>query len=315
MCDRNDRLQKLNAKRLHLKQLGDMLDRLEIRRRELVIQEYKLKQALREEQADVQRLQGFTLTSLLNTFAGKKEKKLAREQEEACRVELQHAAAASELAGIEAQIRKCRQEADALQYSQAEFEKLLAEKTGAVRSSASPLAQELLSLEKRIAGHACAEDRIMGALEAGKKLRELSRILKDDYIGARGICTMDMLFTRHDLRRQKHAWMESIEENAQALRSQLLYFSNVLAEIGQDDEELRVELESFQQFMKQGVWFGWTNLDLRAQLVSGIRQIEEFEAKLKPLIEDLENLLKLTVQRRDALQEECRMLVAGARDS
>lgn len=134
MRDYDDRLKELNDNRLQLKQLEDRLEQLEVRRRELAIREYELRQALREEQADVDRLEGFTLASLLNTLAGKKKEKLTREQEEAYQAGLRHADAEKELACVKAEILKHRREADALQYNRAEYEKLLAEKTAVVRS-------------------------------------------------------------------------------------------------------------------------------------------------------------------------------------
>ena len=106
--------------------------------------------------------------------------------------------------------------------------------------------------------------------------------------------------------------MESIEENTDVFRSQLLCFRNALANLGLENEELHVELEGFQWFMKQWIWFLWTDFDLRAQLVAGIKQIEEFEARLKPLIEHLENMLETTAKKQEALREECRMLIVGA---
>ena len=85
----------------------------------------ELKEAMREEQADVDRLEGRSLAAFFYNVVGKMDEKLTQERQEAYAARVRYDAAARELAGAEEDLARC----------QAELEELEAARSGTPRCS------------------------------------------------------------------------------------------------------------------------------------------------------------------------------------
>ena len=74
----------------------------------------ELKEAMREEQADVDRLEGRSLAAFFYNVVGKMDEKLTQERQEAYAARVRYDAAARELAGAEEDLARCQAELDVL---------------------------------------------------------------------------------------------------------------------------------------------------------------------------------------------------------
>ena len=74
----------------------------------------ELKEAMREEQADVDRLEGRSLTAFFYNVVGKMDEKLTQERQEAYAARVRYDAAARELAGAEEDLARCQAELEEL---------------------------------------------------------------------------------------------------------------------------------------------------------------------------------------------------------
>ena len=70
----------------------------------------ELKEAMREEQADVDRLEGRSLAAFFYNVVGKMDEKLTQERQEAYAARVRYDAAARELAGSEEDLARCQAE-------------------------------------------------------------------------------------------------------------------------------------------------------------------------------------------------------------
>ena len=74
----------------------------------------ELKEAMREEQADVDRLEGRSLAAFFYNVVGKMDEKLTQERQEAYAARVRYDAAARELAGSEEDLARCQAELEDL---------------------------------------------------------------------------------------------------------------------------------------------------------------------------------------------------------
>lgn len=67
----------------------------------------ELKQTMQEEQADVDRLEGWSLAAFFYNVVGKMDEKLSKERQEAYAARVQYDTAVRELAGVEEDLGRC----------------------------------------------------------------------------------------------------------------------------------------------------------------------------------------------------------------
>ena len=85
----------------------------------------ELKEAMREEQADVDRLEGRSLTAFFYNVVGKMDEKLTQERQEAYAARVRYDAAARELAGSEEDLARCQAELEELDGCEERYAALL----------------------------------------------------------------------------------------------------------------------------------------------------------------------------------------------
>ena len=109
----------------------------------------ELKEAMREEQADVDRLEGRSLAAFFYNVVGKMDEKLTQERQEAYAARVRYDAAARELAGSEEDLARCQAELGTLDGCEEQYAALLREKTQAVKAAGGAAAEQILRMEER----------------------------------------------------------------------------------------------------------------------------------------------------------------------
>ena len=92
---------------------------------------------MREEQADVDRLEGRSLAAFFYNVVGKMDEKLTQERQEAYAARVRYDAAARELAGSEEDLARCHAELEELDGCEERYAALLREKTRRSRPPAA----------------------------------------------------------------------------------------------------------------------------------------------------------------------------------
>ena len=123
---------------------------------------------MREEQADVDRLEGRSLAAFFYNVVGKMDEKLTQERQEAYAARVRYDAAARELAGAEEDLARCQAELDVLSGCEERYAALLREKTQAVKAAGGAAAEQILRLEEREAYLESQERELGEASAAGQ---------------------------------------------------------------------------------------------------------------------------------------------------
>ena len=140
----------------------------------------ELKEAMREEQADVDRLEGRSLAAFFYNVVGKMDEKLTQERQEAYAARVRYDAAARELAGAE---DGCEER----------YAALLREKTQAVKAAGGAAAEQILRMEEREAYLESQERELGEASAAGQSALATADEILESLSSAEGWGTWDLI--------------------------------------------------------------------------------------------------------------------------
>ena len=119
--------------------------------------------------------------------------KLTKEQREAYAARMKYQAAAAELSGIEADLRRCQAELQALQGCEGQYTALLEEKTRAVKAAGGAAAAEILRLEARLAYLDSQTRELQEAMAAGQDALGTTDQILESLNSAEGWGTWDLV--------------------------------------------------------------------------------------------------------------------------
>ena len=128
----------------------------------------ELEQVFREEQADVDRLEGRSLSAFFYNVIGKMDEKLTQEKQGAYAARVKYDAVARELAGIEEDLRRCEAELHSLHDCESRYAAVKLEKTQAVKAAGGDTAEKILNLEERVSYLKSQERELKEAVAAGQ---------------------------------------------------------------------------------------------------------------------------------------------------
>ena len=151
----DDQLRQLQAQCARKKRLEATAAELRAQQSTYTARAQELEQSFREEQADVDRLEGRSLSAFFYNVIGKMDEKLAQEKQEAYAARVKYDAVARELAGIEEDLCRCEAELDTLRDCERRYAAVLQEKTQAVKAAGGAAAAQILRLEERAGGSLC----------------------------------------------------------------------------------------------------------------------------------------------------------------
>ena len=153
----------------------------------------ELKEAMREEQADVDRLEGRSLAAFFYNVVGKMDEKLTQERQEAYAARVRYDAAARELAGAEEDLARCQAELGTLDGCEEQYAALLREKTQAVKAAGGAAAEQILRMEEREAYLESQERELGEASAAGQSALATADGILESLSSAEGWGTWDLI--------------------------------------------------------------------------------------------------------------------------
>ena len=219
----------------------------------------RLQERLASEKADVDKLEGLSLTGLLYSVLGNKVEHLAQEREEYLSAKLKYEQ--SEKAVEEARAEVERLQNEQAQYAQvdAEYDQLMREKESLLVGGANEQAEKLLALSERLADLQSDRKELQEAIQAGQEalgsLQQVSTNLRSaanwgawDLLGGGMISTM-----------AKHSKIDTAKQYAYEAQRRLRRFQEKLADAGQ---RLGVSLEiggfsKFADYFFDGLIADW----------------------------------------------------------
>ena len=303
----NEQLLQLQEKVLQKKNIDAKLQELNLQREELNSRVYEYEKAMQDEQADVDRLERTSLTSIFYAIIGKKEDKLDKEKMEAYAAKVKYDSAVQELDLVDEDIR--RMEAQLYKFSGCEkqYEALLHDKEAAVKASGSGDAERVFQLEEKITAQISHKKEIEEAITAGSvALRSATSVLSS-LDSAEGWGTWDLFGGGLISDLAKHSHLDEAQSKVQKLQNELRIFKTELADVT-INADMQVNVEGFLRFADyffDGLFADWAVLDKISQSQSSVRntkkQIENVLSRLRSMEETADQTIMELEEEKDSV--------------
>lgn len=269
----------------------DELKNLCERKRSLEEKVNELEQLKIEEEKDVTRLEGGTLSSFFYQVIGKKEEKLTKEKEEAYQAKQNYETAREELTLLENEISQRKSILRQLSSYKSRYEQLFQEKLQHLRLANH---EEIFKLEEQMNALESQKQEVKEALYAGRQvLSTVDSILDSlnhaggwaewDTFGGGGLVS-DMI---------KHDHLQIAQEKIGDLKWELKSFKTELADV-EIHADIKVTIDDFLKFADyffDGLFADWAVLDKISESKSEVTNTkDEVMAVLSKLEDQLDGL-------------------------
>ena len=266
------------------------LRELEAQRAEFDRKVISLRVAFREEQADVEKLEGRSLANYFFQVVGRLDDRLTKERQEAYAARVKLDAAERELAAIEADIENIYARLSDVRRAQEQYDAALAQKRLDLRSSDTEAGQMLRELEEHLAALENRKREIREALNAGSSARATAdRILRElnsadnwntwDMFGGNGVIT----------HMAKHGHLDTAQDLTEELQQKLRKFKTELADI-QITADTQVNIDGFLRFADyffDGIFADWA---VGNRISGSISSVSGTRDKISATIRKLESM-------------------------
>lgn len=269
----------------------------------------KLAAQLHQEQADVEKLEGKSLTGLFYSILGDKDLQLKKERQEFLEAKLKYDQCQNEVDALKEEIAQLCQKRDQFGDLDGRYQALLTQKEQLLLDSTHPRAVQLIQLSERQGLLGAQRRELLEALEAGEHLLngllEVICTLKS----AKNWGTWDMMGGGLVANIAKHSKINQAREQVHRVQTLLGRFQRELADVAAV-EDMAVNLTSFETFADyffDGLIMDWVVqskirdslsrtlgvkdqvetivVDLRRELANVNGQIESMEQERQALIE------------------------------
>ena len=228
--------------------LESKLYELHTQRRQYDNQVISLRVAFRKEQEDVEKLEGRSLANYFYQVIGKLDDKLDQERKEAYAAKVKLDAAERELAGIESDIKEIQEQITDVLVAEARYKDALELKRRQLKDSSTHVADQILSMEERIAALQAQKQEIKEAISAGYSARSTADRILSELEDADGWNTWDMFGGGGIITHMaKHSHLDEAQDLVSDLQSKLRRFKTELADI-QITANMQVNVDGFLRF-------------------------------------------------------------------
>lgn len=291
-------LKRLQQEMMEEQRIDVKLSELCLQQAELEKKTAELEKAMYKEQADVDRLNGISLTAFFYKMTGRMDEKLSKEEAEAYAAAMKYDAAESELQMVGEDIANCQGRLSELQGCKEEYIRLLEAKQEQIKLSGIPAAGRLMEIEERLAFLENQQKEIGEALDAGRTALEITRQMLDDLSSAKDWSTWDMLGGGLMSDIMKYDRLDDIQSNIKELQHALRNFRTELADVkGRISADISVEMGSFLQFADfffDGFFTDYLVYD----------KIKESQASTEMVYDQIQSVMSQLRQRGDAIRCE-----------
>ena len=240
-------LKALRQQTAEKKRLAAKLRELHAQRETLEAQTRELEQVKLDEQADVDRLEGRSLSAFFYNVVGKLDQKLDKERQEAYTAQMKYDTATRELAAVQADIASCEEKAAQLKGCEERYQAALEEKAAAVRRSGSDAARRLLEAETRVSALESRIKEVMEAIDAGNAALHTAERALETLDSAESLSTWDVLGGGLLVDLAKYDDLDKAQAQVEQLQEDLRRFKTELTDVTVE-AELQVSIDGFLQF-------------------------------------------------------------------
>ena len=261
MSDFNKRLDELCEQVARKKRIEKMIESLEGQCGPLERRANELYNLKCREQADVDKLEGRTLSAFFYEFIGKKDGKIEKERLEAYEAQIKYDAAARELEAAREDLEKYRRELTSLKHAEAQYKRLLDEKKAAIKASGTPKAYELIEADEEYS-RLCATIRELDeAIGEGTRARNIAEHVGKLLSKAEDYGMWDVMGGGILADAMKHSDLDDAQGAVEELSVQLRRFKTELADVN-IEADFHVDIDGFNRFADYFFDNIFTDLDI-----------------------------------------------------
>ena len=246
---------------------------LQNQRREFDREVISLRVVFRQEQEDVEKLEGGSLANYFFQVVGKLDEKLDQERKEAYAAKVKLDAAERELAGIESDIQEIQNQLIDIRIAEAQYQDELKKKRAALRASGTETADQIIEIEEKIAAFEAQKKEIKEAISAGYSARGTADRILSELDSADGWNTWDMFGGGGIITHMaKHSHLDEAQDLVSELQSKLRRFKTELADI-QITANMQVNIDGFLRFADyffDGLFADWAVGDKISQSMNSV---------------------------------------------
>lgn len=304
----DEQLRELQAQCTRKKKLEASAAELRTQRDTYRLRAQELEQSFQQEQADVDRLEGRSLSAFFYNVIGKMDEKLTQEKQEAYAARVKYDAAARELAGIEEDLHRCEAELESLQGCESRYEAVLKEKIQAVKKAGGDVAEQILKLEERTAYLESQKRELEEAVSAGRAALTTADQIAGSLDSAEGWGTWDLFGGGLISDLAKHSHLDDAQASVEFLQSQLRRFKTELSDVT-ISADFQVNIDGFLRvadYLFDGIFADWTVLD---QIHQSQAQIQDTRSQICNVLDYLHALMDRTAAEQADLRHELEELV------
>lgn len=304
----DEQLRELQAQCARKKKLEASAAELRTQRDTYRLRAQELEQSFQQEQADVDRLEGRSLSAFFYNVIGKMDEKLTQEKQEAYAARVKYDAAARELAGIEEDLHRCEAELESLQGCESRYEAVLKEKIQAVKKAGGDVAEQILKLEERTAYLESQKRELGEAVSAGRAALTTADQIAGSLDSAEGWGTWDLFGGGLISDLAKHSHLDDAQASVEFLQSQLRRFKTELADVT-ISADFQVNIDGFLRvadYLFDGIFADWTVLD---QIHQSQAQIQDTRSQICNVLDYLHALMDQAAAEQADLRHELEELV------
>lgn len=301
----NKQLQQLQEKVSQKKRLEAKWRELHSQQEDLSNRVQELKTVMGNEQADVDRLERTSLTSVFYAVIGKKEDMLDKEKAEVYAAKVKYDSAVQELNLIVNDIHQIEIQLREFSQCEQQYESQLQEKDRTIKASGSLDAEYILQLEEQITAQKIQKVEIREAIAAGSRALRSADYILSSLDTAQNWGTWDLLGGGLISTLAKHSSLDEAQDQVQQLQTELRRFKTELADVT-IHTDMQVNVDGFLRFADyffDGLFADWAVLDKISQSQSSVQTTKNQIESVLSMLRSMEDTVDQTIRKLEDEKE------------
>lgn len=307
----NTEFQRLQEEKMEEKRLEAKLAELKCQQEELERKTDELRQIMKDEQEDVDRLNSRNLTAFYYKVTGKMGEKLSKEEQEAYAAAVRYDTAERELLAVNEEIERCRDQLSDLSGCGRRYEALIEEKKEEIKKTGSPDAVRIMEIEEKIAFQKSRQKELEEAVRAGRRAQDIAVEIKNHLDKAKSWSTVDIIGGGILSDVIKYDAIGKAKEMTDQLQLALRSFRTELADVTEElHGDVNTEISSalcFADYFFDNLFTDWL---VRTRINESREKVDQTCSQIQKILQNLGSEQVESVRVQSQLEKELEEAVA-----
>lgn len=305
----NQQLKILQEQISRQKKLRELQKSLDMQKTELMEREKELRLIRDQEQRDVDRLEGHSLTAFFAEVTGKKGERLDKERREAYEAAVKYDTVMCELSTVRQDLESINYELGSLAGCEDRYKEAMEQEQEQLRNSDPVKGPKIYELEMRVVNIQCQKREIQEAISAGEQAKIKADVVLDEMDKAKGWSTWDLLGGGIIADVQKHSHLDQAQGQIERLQVQLRRFQTELSDVQVTMENTQINVDGFLRFADwffDDIFSGWT---VHSKIKNSQSQVQEVRRKVIRALQNLKEMLRVAEENEKQVRAQLKAIV------